>query len=491
MTRLGRDGGRAPSASPAGSARRLRLLLALLACCLATPGRGETLQEVLSVAYGNNPSLLAERAQLEGTNEDLPQALSNWRPTVTVTVSGGKDRLLTNQYCAFEGSQNAPLFAPCGPFESTGSNVTIQKLYQSTYDVTVTQPLYRGGRTTAQTSQAYNLINSERAHLSAVEQSVFLTVITDYLSVIENVELVALNKENEEILHKQATVTETRYHGGELTHTDLYQAEAAYAQATAQRKTEEGQLEAARAAYLHDVGQAPGELVKPAVLPVLPATLDEAEGIAAAAAPTVVQAQYAQQAAEDNVDVIRGQLLPTIQAQASYSRSNDSTAFGLKIDDKRIIAQGTLPLYEGGAIYSQSRQAQKAVEMSKHQLDDARRAAVQAAKGAWDTLMAARALMADLQHSIAANEHAMNGLEEEVRVGTRTVQDVLEQQQSLFQAQVNLTTAQHDELLDEFTLVAAIGRLTAANLALPIELYDPDKHLDAVRNKWFGFDTEP
>ena len=491
MTRLGPDGRHAPGASPAGSARWLRLLGALLAISLAVQSSAETLQDVLSVAYGNNPSLLAERARLEGTNENLPQALSNWRPTVTVTVSGGKDRLLNSQYCAFEGQQNRPQFTPCGVFQSTGSIVTIEKQYQSTYDVTVTQPLYRGGRTTAQTSQAYNLINAERANMTAVEQQVFLIVITDYLSVIENVELVTLNKENEEILRKQAAITQTRYHGGELTHTDLYQAEAAYAQAIAQRKTEESQLEAARAAFQHDVGQAPGELVRPVVLPELPATLDEAEGIAATAAPTVIQAQYTQQAAKDNVDAIRGQLLPTVVAQASYTRSDDITTFGLKVDDKRIIAQGSMPLYEGGEIYSQSRQAQKAVELAKHQLDDARRAAVQTTKGSWDTLMAARALKTDLEHSIAANEHAMGGLDEEVRVGTRTVQDVLLQQQSLFQAQVNLVTAQHDELLDEFTLVAAIGRLTAANLALPVELYDPDKHLDAVRDKWIGFGTEP
>ncbi|HLY57188.1 MAG TPA: TolC family outer membrane protein [Stellaceae bacterium] len=502
MRGAGLDGLGMPGALRSGGASWARLTAALLAGCLAAPAGAETLQDALSLAYSSNPSLLAERAQLEATNETLPQALSNWRPTAQVTVTGGKDRVRNSQYCApggkettqgFSGPTTGPVF-PCGQsFGATSfpTQVTIEKLYQSTYDVTVTQPLYRGGRTTAQTAEAYNQISSERGHLTSVEVQVLLTVVTDYLSVIQNVETVALNKENEDILRKQAAATETRYHGGELTHTDLYQAEAAYAEAIAQRKAAEGQLEVARAAYRHDVGAAPGDLVKPTSLPELPATLGEAEGIAAASAPSVIQAQYAQQAAEDNVDVVRGQLLPTVVAQADFQKTSDVSAYGEQVTSKSVIAQGQWTVYEGGSVYSQSRQAQKAVEQRKHELDDARRAAVQNAQQSWAAFLAARSAIKDLEHAVAANQGAMKGLEEEVRVGTRTVQDVLLQQQSLFQAQLGLVGAQHDELLDEFTLVAAIGRLTAKNLALPVEYYDPDKHLDAVRDKWFGFQTEP
>jgi outer membrane protein len=474
-----------------GVVRLRRCLFLLLLVLPAGPAAAETLQDALSVAYGNNPQLLAERALLENTNEDVPQALSNWRPTVSVSVTGGKLREREDQNCAPEGNPQNPVFSPC-PGQTTGSQAPIiQKLYQSSYSVTVTEPLYRGGRTVAATSEAYNLVDSERAHLTSVESTVFLTVTTDYLGVVEQAALLSLNQENEEILRKQVAATEDRYRFGELTHTDLYLAEAAYAEAVAGRKSAEGQLQVARAAYEHDVGQAPGDLATPSALPELPATRDEAASVALSAAPAVIQAQYAQQAAEDAVDVVRGQLLPTVVAQAQFQKTSDVTTYGLKVDNKSIIAQGSLPIFDGGLTYAQSRAAQKLVAQRKHQLDDARRQAVQAAQQAWDSLQAQRAALTDLRHSVDVNPRALDGLKEEARVGTRTVQDVLIQQQSLFQARVNLTTAVYNESVDEFTLVAAVGRLTARNLALPVELYDPERHLDAVRNKWFGFQTEP
>jgi outer membrane protein TolC len=205
----------------------------------------------------------------------------------------------------------------------------------------------------------------------------------------------------------------------------------------------------------------------------------------------VIQAQYAQQAAEDNIDVVRGALLPTVVAQAEYSRTADVTALGEEVTDKRLIAQGQFTVYDGGMTYAQSRAAQKTVVQRKQELDDARRAAVQAAQQSWAAMTAARASIEDLKHAVQVNEQALNGLQQEAQVGTRTVQDVLIQQQAVFQARVNLTQAEHDEQLDEFTLVAAIGRLNARNLALPVEYYDADKHLDAVSGKWFGFQTEP
>jgi outer membrane protein len=462
---------------------------AALLLSAAVPARAETLEDALAVAYNTNPQILAERALLEGTNEALPQALANWRPTATVTANGGKDSNLQDQAC--EGIQ--------GFFNSLCQSATSQnnhgvaktKLYESTYDVTITQPLYRGGRTTAQTSQAHNQINAERGHLAAVEQGVFATIVGDYLSVTQAVEVLDLNKQNEEILRQQVEATDQRYKLGELTHTDLYLAQAAYAQAIAQRKNAEGSLQVARANYQRDVGQAPTDLVKPAVLPELPATKDEAESIAATATPSVVQAQYGQQAAEDNIDVVRGQLLPTITAQAEYIRTADVSGRGLKVTDKRVTAQGTMPIYEGGAIYSQSRAAQKAVQQAKEQLDQTRRAAVQQAQQSWESLRAARDAITDLEHAVAVNDSALKGLEEEARVGTRTVQDVLIQQQQLFQSRVNLVQGQYTVLQSEFGLVASVGRLDARDLGLPVELYDPEKHLEAVHDKWLGFDTEP
>jgi outer membrane protein len=473
------------------SRRSAALAAALAILSPAGAGRAESLQDALTAAYGDNPTLLAERAQLEGTNEGVPQALANWRPTILATETGGKTRTRNVQDCSFEGSQNRPQFTPCGVFQSTGSQVSVEKLYQSTADASIKQPLYRGGQTIAATAEALHLVDAERANLANVEASVLLTVVTDYLGVVEQAVLLDLNRENEEILRKQVAATDDRYRFGELTHTDLYLAEASYAEAIAGRKTQEGQLLVARAAYQHDVGHPPADLAMPDAVPDLPLTRTEAAGTAAVAAPAVVQAQYVQKAAEDDIKRIRGQLLPQVAATADFNRTSDITTYGLKVQIKSATAEGTLQVYDGGAVYAQSRAGQKLVEQRKHQLDDARRHAVQAAQQAWDKLKSDRDQLVDLRHSVEVNQRAVDGLQEEARVGTRTIQDVLIQQQALFQARINLTTALHDEKLDGFTLAAAIGRLNARSLGLPVALYDPALEFAVVRDKWVGFGTEP
>jgi outer membrane protein len=148
-----------------------------------------------------------------------------------------------------------------------------------------------------------------------------------------------------------------------------------------------------------------------------------------------------------------------------------------------------VPLYEGGFVYSETRQAQQVVAQRKSLVDDARRAAVQSAATFWEQIVSDRATIVSLQAAIRANEIALDGTQQEAAVGQRTVLDILNAEQVLLQSRVNLVSSQHDEIVAELSLSSAVGALTAKSLALPVELYDPDKNFAAVRDKWIGFGT--
>jgi outer membrane protein len=222
---------------------------------------------------------------------------------------------------------------------------------------------------------------------------------------------------------------------------------------------------------------------------VLPATLEEAESLAATSNFNVISAVYAELAARDNIDVVRGQLLPQISLVGSLSRASDPsvTQKGDLLNQAQITAQLTMPLYEGGAIYSQTRQAEQTVGQRRSQVDDARRLAVQTANQFWATLQAARASIASFAAAVRAAQIALAGVQQQALVGTSTTLDVLIQNQQLLTTQSQLITAQHDAALAEFNVAAAVGRLIAPELKLPVKLYDMEQHYKEVRDKWIGF----
>jgi outer membrane protein TolC len=223
--------------------------------------------------------------------------------------------------------------------------------------------------------------------------------------------------------------------------------------------------------------------------PGLPATLEEAVSLAAGNNFNVVSANFAELAARNNIDVVRGQLLPQVSVIGTLSRQFDQTTSQKNIlsNSASVVAQVTMPLYEGGAIYSQTRQAEQTVGQRRSQVDDARRAAMQTATTNWSTLQAARASISSFASAVRAAQIALEGTQQEALVGTRTVLDVLIQNQQLLTTQSQLITAEHDAALAEFNVAAATGRLIAAELKLPVKLYDMEQHYKQVRDKWIGF----
>jgi outer membrane protein len=433
----------------------------------------QTLTEALAYAYRNNPQLLAQRASLRATDEEVPAALSGWRPTVTLSSETGFNRSAQTTTIPLTGT------------ESTRRNTFVSRSVL----LEATQPIYRGGRTEAATKRAINTVQAARAQTLSIETEVFAAVVTAFLDVVRDQNLLEVARNNEQVLRRQLEATRDRFRVGEVTRTDVAQAEAALAQAIAQRITAEGNLETSRSLYTRAVGHPPERLIMPSERPALPATREEALALAATNNFDVISATFTETAARDNVDLIRGQLLPEVSIVGSVGRSiapsiNQS---GSRTDTAAVVARMTVPLYEAGSVYAQTRQAEQTVGQRRSQIDIARRRAVQLATQSWEQLHTARAAIASFITAARAAQIALEGTQQEALVGSRTVLDVLIAEQNLFTAQSNLVGAQHDAALAEYTLVAAIGRLIAPTLKLPVELYDMEHHYKLVKDKWFGF----
>jgi outer membrane protein len=444
----------------------------------AIPAHAQTLTQALAEAYNTNPQLLAQRALLRATDEGVPQALSGWRPTVSFTgqVGGARSSFYTP-------STTLP------PLPATPHSTIYDTFYQNSLNLQVTQPIYSGGRTLAQTRQAINTVQSTRAQTLAVETSVFQAVAMAYLDVVRDQALVEVDRSNVEVLSKQLEATQDRFRVGEVTRTDVAQAESSLAQAQGTLTAAEGTLAQSRAEYVRAVGHEPGRLLLPRARPTLPATREEAQTLAANDNFSVISANFAELAARDNIDTVRSQLLPQISLVGGLSRlfAPSVTLSGSREEEASIMAQMTWSMYEGGAVYSQTRQAQQTVGQRLSQVDDARRAAVQTATDAWETLKAARASIASFSAAVRAAQIALVGIQQEALVGTATTLDVLVQNQQLLTTQEQLIVAEHDSALAEFNLAAAIGRLVAPELHLPVQLYDMERHYKEVKDKWIGF----
>ncbi len=430
------------------------------------PAAAETLEEALAEAYQTNPQIQTQRAVLRQTNEGVSQATSGWRPTVQFTGSQGLNR-----------TWQTP----------TPAHTTLQP---KNLDLNITQNLYQGGRTTAQVRAAENSVQAQRAQTLATEAAIMFSVAQAYLDVVRDQNLVALNINNEQVLRRQLEAVNDEFRVGEVTRTDVAQSESRLANATAQRTISEGNLQNSRANYERAVGHLPPRLDVPELQPPIPATKEEAISLATSNNKGVIVAMYNAKAAEDTVDATRALLLPNLNLIGDLNKADESNTNGRYVSQASLVARVTIPLYEAGSIYSQTRQAQQVVGQRQGQLDDARRQAIQAAARDWETIQSVSASIRSLQANIRASEIALEGTRQEQQVGSRTILDVLNAEQELFNARGQLTTAQHDLAIAQFDLTQQIGRMNVNDLKLPVQAYDMDRHYRSVRNKWLGFGSE-
>ena len=432
------------------------------------PASAQPLQEALAQAYANNPTLLAARAQLRVTDENVPQALAGWRPTVSIASSVG-----------WTDSQTRTTQA--GRSTTFATDRTL-----STNSLTITQPVFRGGRTVASTRRAENQVLAQRARLFTSEQDVLFNSVQAYVNVIRDQELLALNINNEQVLTEQLRATNERFRVGEITRTDVAQAESRLALARFQRSQAEGNLQVSRAVFRRLIGAVPERLVAPQPLRPPVRSAQEAAQLAAVNNPAVVAALFDEAAARDNVDIQIASLLPQLSVQAQAFRNSASIQAGTVLQGTQAIINLTVPIYQGGAEYALVRQARQEAVRVRNVVDETRRTAVQTATQAWEQFQTARAQVESSRAQIRAASIALDGVQREAIVGSRTTLDVLNAEQELLNARTNLVTALATLVQQSYQVAAAVGRLTGQDLGLPVEIYDMRAYYAEVRNRWVG-----
>jgi TolC family type I secretion outer membrane protein len=450
------------------------LAASLAVCLLLTPPLARAdkldpaLSQALAAAYATNPQLAVARAQLRETDESVPRALSGWRPNVTLSSEAGISALYDSLDTVHRPEHRLP----------------------NQEEAAISQPLYTGGQVTAQVAQAEALVRAQRAALQASEASVLLAAATAYLDVARDQQLVALNRNQVTVLEHSLKATEQAAAIGVVTQADAEQARARLADQVAQTANAEGALARSAAIYQQQIGEKPGTLAIPTTAPAVPADRETVLSLVESANFDVAEARQAVEAARQGVDIARAGLLPKLsfKAAVAYVGNTDVQQY----HERDGILEGdfdlTIPLYEAGKAAAETRQAKEAVARSTLQVDAVLTAARAQAMTAFDMLDAAHRRVAAFTRSIDANIVAERGIARQQGAGARTVLDVLNAQQELLAANVQKIAALRDEYVDTLQLLAFTGALSAAQLELPVPLYDPVAHYDATRDRWYGTD---
>jgi outer membrane protein len=434
---------------------------------LASQAQAQTLESALSQAYTSNPTLNAQRAGTRSFDENVPQALSGYRPIVTATANAGVER----DY-----------------FNVPHAGNTQDTIYPRGVGLTVTQPLFDGFKTANAVRSAEAGVLSQRETLRDAEQSTLLDAVTAYMNVLRDAALYNLQQSNVEVLQEQLKQTQDRFDVGEVTRTDVEQANASLATARSQEIAAQAQLNASTAVYRQVIGSQPKRLAPAKPLRILPKSQKVAVQQGLDDHPAIMSALHSVDAAAEQVKVAESSLYPTLSAQGSFQQAYQPQDTINRQTSASIGAFLTIPIFQGGAEYSKIRQAKENLGQARIQADVLREQVREAVVQAWGNLDAARSEILANQAGVTAAGVALAGVREEAKVGQRTTFDVLQQQQILLNARASLITAQRDQVVAAYTLLSAVGKLNATALGLKVRRYDPAVHYEQVRNKWIGTD---
>ena len=436
-------------------------LAAILAWVPLGAVNAETVKEALAAAYKFNPRLDAARSTLRATDEEVPRALSGYRPTIT----GNADT-------SFERTTVRP------PGTTSDSN-------PRGYSVGLVQPIFRGFIVVNTVAEAEATVRAGRETLRTAEQSVLLEAATAYMDVVRDQAIVRLRENNVTVLTRDLRATQDRFNVGEVTRTDVAQAQARRAAAVSALDLARANLKTSRATFERVVGHPPSNLVDARPSEIVPKSVQESIDIGGRENPNVVAALYREQAARHAVDRIRGERLPQVQLEANHGRRWDETSSVDSVETTTVTGRLTVPFYSGGEVEARIRQA-KHTHISRLQEIEQARTEVQAnVVAAWSQLAASRAQLESDQASVDANRIALTGVREEERVGQRTLLDVLNAEQELLNSEVNLVTTRRNLVVASYAVLSTIGRLNAQELGVASLVYDPEAHYHEVRRKWF------
>ena len=444
------------------------LLAAVIPFSVSIGAQAQSLIDAFVTTYNSNPDLLAQRARLRTVDETVSQAVAGWRPVVRGQAEMGFNR--QNSSIRLQREQN---------------------LRPRTYALTVTQQVYNGGKTVATVRGAESDVRAERAALVEREQIVLLGAVTAYSDFVRDIATVQLRRNNVRVLQEQLTATNARFRVGEVTQTDVSQSEARLARSQADLTAAIAQAANSRAAYQRVVGVSPSAGMQEApLLGSVPQSEDQAVALAIENAPRSVAAKYRVSSANYAIDSATADLLPTFQVVGSVSRAFDTQIRNDHLYSFAIRGQLTVPLYQGGGEYSRVRASKQVFGQRKNELESSNRQSLEGAIRSFRQLEAARARVGSLRAQVQASTVALDGVRQEAQVGSRTTLDVLNAEQELLDAQVQLAAARRDVVVAHYTLLSEIGQLTARQLRLPVLYYDEEKYYNGVRNAWFGLGSD-
>jgi len=449
----------------------------LMAYMGPTASLADTIEAALVRAYQNNPQLNAQRAQVRSTDENVPQALSGYRPKVAVTASVGYQYTDVNTTAG--GSPTSIVRS-----ETHGANAP------RSVGATVTQTLFNGQQTANRTRAAESQVSGSREALRVLEQSVLLSAATIYMDYLRDAAIVEVQRSNVRVLEQTLKQTRDRFNVGEVTRTDVAQSEAQLAAGKTQLLTAESNLVTTRANFRRIIGNEPENLAPGSPVDRFsPGTLPAAVDLSLIENPNVTAAMYGIDVNYLQVKINEGALLPTVSLQGSVQQSYEQTQTIFRSFGASAIAQLSIPVYQGGAEYSLIRQSKENLAQQRLNLETTRDATRANVVTAWGQLVAGKAQVASAQAQVTASEIALNGVREEAKAGQRTTLDVLNAQQALVNARVALVTAQHDRVVASYAVLNAVGRLSPMVLNLPTNVYDPSVHYQQVRDSWYGVRT--
>jgi outer membrane protein len=474
---LGANGRPRACAQPAAIYRTLRLgcASAVLATILAAlaPGMAsaETLQDALVRTYRDNPQLNAERARQRGTDETVPQALAGYRPQIMATLTGGLQQVRV-------------LF-----FDNTIQTATLNTW---TIGLTVSQTLFNGFKTANTVRQSEAQVQSGRQALRNTGQGVLLDAVTAYTNVLANQSLVEAQRLAVTFLRETLNTTKKRLDAGDVTPTDVAQAEARLSRGQADLNAAEVNYAISQAIYAQVIGVAPGRLV--AAEPIdrlLPRSREEALAISRREHPAILAAMYDIDVAQLGTKIAEASLWPNLAVQGNVQRQweNDPTLSAKRNDIASVLGQANVPIYDGGLAASQIRQAKEIAMQARIVLELIRNQTQTALIGAWVANEGAKIALAAAESEVRAATVALDGVQKEAQGGQRTTLDVLNSQQDLTAARARLIGAQRDRVIASYTLLAAAGRLDVKTLGLNTPDYAPEVHYHQVRDAWGGLRT--
>jgi outer membrane protein len=427
----------------------------------AQPGavRAETLADALTAAYVNSGLLQQNRALLRAADEDVAQAVASLRPIIDWSADVQRD---------FARTGGARLARNSG--ETTANLGIVGSLL-----------LYDFGRSDFLTEAAKETVLATREALRSVEQVVLLTAVRAYMDVIRNREFVLLRRNNLRLLQEELRAARDRFEVGEVTRTDVAQAEAAVALAQSGLAVAEGDFARAVEEFREAVGRAPGTLEAPDDLTRLGDDVDAAKAAAMQRHPDILQAQRNVTVAELNMRAAEAAKRPTLNLTGRLGTTND-------LADSEFSRSGSVglelrgPIYQGGRLSSLERQARAQRDQRLAQLHLAGLQVKQDVGNAFANLRAARAGREANREAVRAARVAFEGTREEAKLGARTTLDVLDAEQDLLDAEANLISANADVVIAAYSVLASLGDLTARDLGLGVQIYDPAAYYNLVKD---------